>query len=1140
MSTTSSDFEIGQVIEAKGRKWYIADKKDVEGANGQKSVVFRLKSIDGIRAEWFVIPEIEALISPIKESKLPEPKPVIGHPFSQKLLTQAYRYTLRNDSLALTCLQNARVIPENYQLVPVLMALKQQDQVRMLIADGVGLGKTVEALLIVSELYNKEIANRILIICPANIREQWKNSLKRFFNLDAVIVDSTTRRKLESQMLVDQNVWNYYNIVIVSIDYIKQIYVLGEVIQYQWDLAIIDEAHNVGMPHNYFRKNDIFAELKGKARNQRDLKTYMILMKKRYDDLNEKLKAKSQGTLSRIQIEKQFRKKQEKEAYEMALIIANKVEHLLLLSATPHNGFTDSFASLLHLLDERCVSVAAKGAEIEIAIDREVAKKHVCQRSFELIKNELSNTDIFPIENEATEIIETNKNFSELVNQINDYCAMLVKFFGILEFDAKKKYTNMDVIMRWIINNLHKRFISSPYALFNSIKTIIRIKREKIQDAERTKKLDEIRDLSDEELEYDQDQITRNMLDADVDVDKTEDEVDEDLAGKVMEFPLEMEKMAVDILGKILINVNKYMGNFGEWVEEMYTLFSTKLVLQDQEVLSYERLLAQYLKEKRVKIDSASEKKAFLTKYLESLNDTKLRFLIDYFEKVANLAQQKEPDCNKFIVFTRFSDSLKYLQFHLTLLKLLDYKYLKDLEIFTIHGKMPFYSREQEYNKFRKADKAILISTDCMAEGIDLQYSANILFNYELTWNPNRISQRNGRISRFRQPKKYVYLRLLILKHSIEQHILNVIKDKLESMKNDVGLIPTFFLNTIDLKESFSLDEGLLKYTNVDRKNLKKLLEKDDIEQEKINKYIEKAIAGNIQRQIQMNDAEALNTILQDSFYKQEDVKISDVKEKMVRFHEQYGSTEELLEFLKNGLEKYGLKLERAHPEKAIYQVKPGVNSERFTQFMDDLNHPKDQPLLLTTDPLIGVRNDEIEEIKLNSPIITLLFDKIKRDCFVENEEFYGRIVNRGIPQSFATSHVVECNILFRFAVHMNRPIVFEELHSIAMQLRPERILTLEELRHLYSGEPINSSLIEGDKTLKFIQTALHSQMFQQYIAQFQETRRLELIQERERFWNQLAANEVESIRKEDFLNVKAPSWDILTITLHTRELNTN
>src|SRR5271157_2304888 len=248
------EFEIGQVVEAKGRQWYVAEKRGITGENGEQRSVYRLKSISGVHAEWFVIPEIEALTHPMKITKLPEPEPMIGHPFSQKLLVQAYRYTLRNDSLALTCLRNARVIPENYQLVPVLMALKQQDRVRLLIADGVGLGKTVEALLIVSELYNKEIAEHVLIVCPANIREQWRNSLKRFFNIDAVIVDSTSRRKLESQMMVDQNVWNYYDVIIVSIDYLKQIYVLGEVIQYKWDLAIIDEAHNCCMPHNYFRK----------------------------------------------------------------------------------------------------------------------------------------------------------------------------------------------------------------------------------------------------------------------------------------------------------------------------------------------------------------------------------------------------------------------------------------------------------------------------------------------------------------------------------------------------------------------------------------------------------------------------------------------------------------------------------------------------------------------------------------------------------------------------------------------------------------------------------------------------------------------------------------------------------------------
>ena len=277
-----NNFEIGQVVKVKGRQWYIAEKRNIVGENETKTFVYRLKSIAG-----------EALITPMKVSKLPRPKPIIGHPFSQKLLNQAYRYTLRNDSLALACLRNARVIPENYQLVPVLMAIKQQERVRLLIADGVGLGKTVESLLIVSELLNKEIVERVLIICPANIREQWKNTLKRFFNLDAVIIDSTSRRKLESQMMVDQNVWNYYDIVIVSADYLKQIYVLGEVIQYPWDLAIIDEAHNLCMPHNYYRKKEIFQDYNQKRLIKEDLiKKHIVMMNAHYQKLNERIKEK--------------------------------------------------------------------------------------------------------------------------------------------------------------------------------------------------------------------------------------------------------------------------------------------------------------------------------------------------------------------------------------------------------------------------------------------------------------------------------------------------------------------------------------------------------------------------------------------------------------------------------------------------------------------------------------------------------------------------------------------------------------------------------------------------------------------------------------------------------------------------------
>ncbi|GAH89106.1 unnamed protein product, partial [marine sediment metagenome] len=144
----------------------------------------------------------------------------------------------------------------------------------------------------------------------------------------------------------------------------------------------------------------------------------------------------------------------------------------------------------------------------------------------------------------------------------------------------------------------------------------------------------------------------------------------------------------------------------------------------------------------------------------------------------------------KVIIFTRYIDTLTYIVENLNLQienKSLRYKGFK---IFNIHGKLASQKRLETYNNFLKENKAILVTTDCMAEGVDLQFSANQLINYELTWNPNRLEQRNGRIDRFGQPKKKVYIRTFIMDNTLEMDILNLLVNKANRIKEDYGFVP--------------------------------------------------------------------------------------------------------------------------------------------------------------------------------------------------------------------------------------------------------------------------------------------------------------------------------------------------------------
>jgi SNF2 family DNA or RNA helicase len=105
----------------------------------------------------------------------------VGTIQAQDLLLRAYRLNLLHGTAPLLSLQRSRVIPKDYQLVPVVMSL-EMPRVRMLLADDVGLGKTIEAGLIATELLARQMATRMLVIVPASLREQWREALDYFFH----------------------------------------------------------------------------------------------------------------------------------------------------------------------------------------------------------------------------------------------------------------------------------------------------------------------------------------------------------------------------------------------------------------------------------------------------------------------------------------------------------------------------------------------------------------------------------------------------------------------------------------------------------------------------------------------------------------------------------------------------------------------------------------------------------------------------------------------------------------------------------------------------------------------------------------------------------------------------------------------
>ncbi|HCT70376.1 MAG TPA: ATP-dependent helicase, partial [Bacteroidales bacterium] len=134
------------------------------------------------------------------------------------------------------------VDPRPYQFVPLILAMRL-DPVRLLIADDVGIGKTVEALLIARELIDRGEADGITVLCPPHLAEQWKTEMDLKFQIESELVLGSTASRLERDIGYDHSLFDIYPNTVVSLDYIKNQRRRDEFKRSCRNLVIVDEAH---------------------------------------------------------------------------------------------------------------------------------------------------------------------------------------------------------------------------------------------------------------------------------------------------------------------------------------------------------------------------------------------------------------------------------------------------------------------------------------------------------------------------------------------------------------------------------------------------------------------------------------------------------------------------------------------------------------------------------------------------------------------------------------------------------------------------------------------------------------------------------------------------------------------------------
>ena len=143
-------------------------------------------------------------------------------------------------SLRAAARANLTVLP--FQLEPAI-AVARGDACRVLIADEVGLGKTIQAGLIVAEALARTPDARVLIVAPAGLREQWREELLSRFRLHAQLLDAQCIGRIAAELVADVNPWSIHPLAITSIDFIKRPDVMRSLETLTWDVLVFDEAH---------------------------------------------------------------------------------------------------------------------------------------------------------------------------------------------------------------------------------------------------------------------------------------------------------------------------------------------------------------------------------------------------------------------------------------------------------------------------------------------------------------------------------------------------------------------------------------------------------------------------------------------------------------------------------------------------------------------------------------------------------------------------------------------------------------------------------------------------------------------------------------------------------------------------------
>jgi len=675
--------QTGQIVRVRQRQYLV---EDVVSANhGDDATLVKMSCLDDdaqgqpLAVLWEKEVDPEVLTGESWQK-------IAARGFDSRNLFSAYLHTLRWNCVTSTDANlfqspfRAGIRIDAYQLEPLRKALRLP-RVNLFIADDVGLGKTIEAGLIARELLLRKKVQDIVVACPPSMLLQWQDELEDRFGMVFQILDKEYIAKVRQERGYAVNPWTTHSRSLVSHRLLIDEDYAGTLRDWLTDfrpgsLLILDEAHHAA-PSSGAR----YAIDSKITRAIRDL--------------------------------------------------AVRFEHRLFLSATPHNGHSNSFSALLEILDPQrfCRGVPVKGKEGRTLLDEVMVRR--LKEDLRAVEGGFPKRVVRQIDIEGLPADAPELKLSVLLNQYRELREERLKV------ETKRKQAAAALL----VSGLQQRLLSSIEAFARTLRVHRKTMERHWSEAESEK-------TPDREGEVQLDLIS-------VGVDNDDDRA------TLSEGELQAEEDAqIEAASRASAGGTKT-------------------------AIAYERQLLEEMS--RIAEDNRGRPDARIQKLLEWIRKNQCPGLPS--SGATSSGPPAQWNETRVLIFTEYDDTKRYVVQQLS--DAIAATDRANQRIAVYHGPTPQAEREEIKRAFNSDPKKnplrILVATDAAREGLNLQTHCWNLFHLDVPWNPSRMEQRNGRIDRKLQPKDEVFCHYFVYRQRVEDRILQALVRKTEIIKRELG-----------------------------------------------------------------------------------------------------------------------------------------------------------------------------------------------------------------------------------------------------------------------------------------------------------------------------------------------------------------